>query len=152
MVSTTEVRGGNTPKGLAARKNQPKPNNKKPVGFKGDAKAKSVLHGKVVTSGSNQVGQIIALVSNWSSYIGDKSFSHWAESFRTMLRNSRDDFMPADVGRGSYGGIIAGVLYGTVMWSMRKTNTIEIWRYGIEVWHQGSISGTTMWIMENPHS
>ena len=76
MVSTTEVGGGNTPNGLAARKNQPKPNNKKPVGFKGDAKAESVLHGKVITSGSNQAGQIIALVSNLSSYIGDKSFSH----------------------------------------------------------------------------
>ena len=40
MVSTTEVGGGNTPNGLAARKNQPKSNNKKPVGFKGDAKVK----------------------------------------------------------------------------------------------------------------
>ena len=56
MVSTTEVGGGNTPNGLAARKNQPKPNNKKPMGFKGDAKAESVLHGKVITSGSNQSG------------------------------------------------------------------------------------------------
>ena len=59
MVSTTEVGGGNTPNGPAARKNQPKPNNKKSVGFKGDAKAESVLHGKIITSGSNQAGQII---------------------------------------------------------------------------------------------
>ena len=76
MVSTTEVGGGNTPNGLAARKNQSKPNNNKSVGFKGDAKAESVLHGKVITSGSNQAGQIIALVLNLSSYIGDKSFPH----------------------------------------------------------------------------
>ena len=73
MVSTTEVGGGNTPNGSAARKNQSKPNNKKPVGFKGDAKVESVHHGKVITSGSNQAGQIIALVLNLSSYIGDKS-------------------------------------------------------------------------------
>ena len=64
MVSTTSgVGDGNTPNGLAARKNQPKPNNKKSVGFKGNAKAESVLYGKVITSGSNQAGQIIASVS-----------------------------------------------------------------------------------------
>ena len=67
MVSTTEVGGGNTYNGPAARKNQPKPNNKKPLGFKGGAKTKSVFDGKVITSGSNQAGQIIALVSNLSS-------------------------------------------------------------------------------------
>ena len=71
MISTTEVGGGNTRNSLAGRKSQSKPNNKKLVGFKGDAKAESVLHGKVITSGSNQVGQIITLVSNLSSYIGD---------------------------------------------------------------------------------
>ena len=109
MVSTTEVGGGNTRNSLAARKNQPKPNNKKPVGFKGDAKAESVLHGKLITSGSNQVGQIIALVSNLSSYIGDKIFPHRIESFQTMLRKTRDDFMPADVGRGAYGTIVVDV-------------------------------------------
>ena len=110
MVSTTEVRGGNTPNGSAARKNQPMSNNKKPVGFKCDTKAESVLHRKVVTSGSNQAGQIITLVSNLSSYIGDKSFPHWAESFQTMLKKTQDDFIPADVGRGAYDGIVAGVL------------------------------------------
>ena len=59
MVSTTVVGGGGRPpnNGSAARKNQPKPNNKKPAGFKGDAKAESVLHGKVITSGSNQSGK-----------------------------------------------------------------------------------------------
>ena len=58
MVSTTEVGGGDkTPNnGPTAKKNQSKPNNKKPTGFKGDAKAETVLHGKVITSGSNQAG------------------------------------------------------------------------------------------------
>ena len=77
MVSTTEVGGGGkTPNNSAARKNHPKPNNKKLVGFKGDAKAESVPHGKVIPSVSNQAGQIIALVSNLSSFIEDKSFLH----------------------------------------------------------------------------
>ena len=46
MVSTTEVagKGDSTCNGSAANKNQPKPNNKKAIGFKGDAKAESVLH------------------------------------------------------------------------------------------------------------
>ena len=79
------------------------------MGFKGDAKAESILHGKFITSGSNQVGQIIALVSNLSSYIWDKSFPRWAESFQTMLSKTRDNFMPADVGRGAYSTLVAGV-------------------------------------------
>ena len=53
MVSTIEVGGGDTPNGLAARKNQLKLNNNKPMRFKGDAKVESVLHGKFITSGSN---------------------------------------------------------------------------------------------------
>ena len=53
MVSTTQVGGGNTPNGSAARKNKPKPNNRKHMGFKGDAKVESVLHMKVITSGPN---------------------------------------------------------------------------------------------------
>ena len=90
MVSTTEVGGGGktTNNGLTARKNQSKPNNKKPVGFKGDAKAESVLHRKVITSGSNQSGQIIVIVAALPSFIGDKSFPHWAESFRVMQRKT----------------------------------------------------------------
>ena len=85
MISTTEVGGGGkTPNSLTARKNQSKSNNKKPVGFKSDAKAESVLHKKVITSESNQVGQIIALVANLSSFIGNKSFPRLAVSIRLM--------------------------------------------------------------------
>ena len=111
MVSTTEVGGGGkTPNNSStAKKNQSKPNNKKPVGFEGDAKAESALHGKVITNSSNQAGQIIALVATLSSFIGDKSFPHWAESIRIMQRKTRPDFMPANVGRSTYGAMVAGV-------------------------------------------
>ena len=90
MVSTTEVGGGGkTPSNSStARKNQSKPNNKNPAGFKGDAKVESVLHGKVITSGSNQAGQIIALVTILSSFIGDKNFPHWAENICFMQRKN----------------------------------------------------------------
>ena len=134
MVSTTEVGGGGkTPNGPTARKNQSKPNNKKPVGFKGDAKAESVLHGKVITSGSNQAGQIIALVANLSSFIGDKSFPHWAESIRLMQR--KHDMTSCQL-------MLVGVpmvprrqvfLYRMEMHLIRKTNTTEIQKYGTEV-------------------
>ena len=128
MVSTTEVgEGGKTPNGSAARRNQPKPNNKKPAGFKGDAKAESVLHEKIITSESNQAGQIIALVSNLSSFIGDQSFPHWAESIRLMQRKTQPDFMPANVGRSAYGTITQA---GDFVWNGNsldtETNTTEI--------------------------
>ena len=59
MVSTTEVagRGGNTRNSPAAKKNQPKPNNKKTVGFKGDAKVESVLHAKKLPVGLIKQGK-----------------------------------------------------------------------------------------------
>ena len=109
MVSTTEAtrKGGNTRNGLAANKNQPKPNNKKPVGFKGDAKAESTLHLKVITSGSNQSGQIIDLVASLSTYVGEKGYPHWADSLHLMERKDQDHFMSADVGRSIYGAMNA---------------------------------------------
>ena len=78
MVSIPGTSGGgsNTPNSPAAKKNQPNLNNQKPLGFKGDAKTESFLCKKVIISGSNQAGKIIALVSNLSSCIGDKSFHH----------------------------------------------------------------------------
>ena len=88
MVSTTETvgKGGNTRNGSAANKNQPKPNNKKQVGFKGDEKVESTLHLKVITSGSNQSGQIITLVVSLLTYVGEKGYPHWADSIRLMDR------------------------------------------------------------------
>ena len=101
MVSTTEVagKGGNTCNGSAANKNQPKPNNKKAVGFKGDAKTESFLHAKVITGGSSQAGKIIVLVSSLSTYVGEKGYPHWADSLRLVERYDQDYFMPTDVGR-----------------------------------------------------
>ena len=111
MVSTTEAGGcSKTPNNSStAKKNQSKPTNQKSVGFKGDAKAERVLHEKVITNGSNQARQIIALVATLSSFFGDKSFPHWAESIRLMQRKRQDDFIPANIGRSAYGAMAAGV-------------------------------------------
>ena len=77
MVSTTEVGGGNTPNCQAALKNQSKPNNKKLMKCTGDAKVKSILYQKVITSGPNQAVQVITVLLNLSSYIWDKGFLGW---------------------------------------------------------------------------
>ena len=139
MVSTTEVGGGGkTPNnGPTAKKNQSKPNNKKPVGFKGDAKVESVVHGKVITSESNQAGQIVALVANLSSFIGDKSFPHWAKTSQTMLRKTRDDFMPADIGTGAYGTLVEGVF----VWNKNTLDTEDKYNRDMKVWDNSVTSG-----------
>ena len=143
MVSTTEVGGGDkTPNNSsAARKNQPKPNNKKPVGFKGDTKAESVLHAKVITSGLNQSGQIIVIVAALPSFIGDKSFPHWAESIRTMHRKTQDDFMPADVGRSSYCAMVVGVF----VWNGNALDTGDKYNRAMKVWDRCVTSGIKNW-------
>ena len=128
MVSTTQVGGGNTPNSSAAAK----PNNKKQVGFKGDAKAESVLHGKVITSGSNQSGQIIVIVAALPSFIGDKGFPNWAESFRVRQRKTRDDFMPANVGRTTYGTINQA---GNFVWNGNAIETEDNYNRVMKVWN-----------------
>ena len=109
MVSTTESagKGGGTRNGPVASKNQPKPSNKKSTGFKGDAKAESAFHGKVITSGSKQSGQILALTASLSTYVGEKGYPHWADSFRLNERKNQDHFMPVDNGRSAYGAMSA---------------------------------------------
>ena len=91
MVSATEVGGDNTHNDQTAWKNQLKPNNKKPMEFTGDTKAESIINQKVITSGANQAGQVIAIVSNLSSYIEDKVFPHWAESISRMHSETQDN-------------------------------------------------------------
>ena len=100
--------------------------------FKGNRKTASVLHGKVITSGFNQAGQNIIIVSNLSSYIEDKSSPHWAESSYLMLRETLDNFVPADAGRSAYGASLAGVLYEIVVYLIKKKEATEIGRYGVE--------------------
>ena len=140
MVSTTEVAGrdGNTRNGPAAKKNKPKPNNKKAVGFKGDAKAESVLDAKVITGGSNQVGQIIVLVSSLSTYIGEKGFPHWVECLRLMERKNQDNFMPADVGRSIYGAMNAA---GVFVWNGNALDTEDRYTRDMKVWDKSVSAG-----------
>ena len=56
MVSATEVGGNKTPNSKANwNQNKPKPGNQVPK-FNGAATSDNVLHGNVITTGSNQDG------------------------------------------------------------------------------------------------
>ena len=81
MVSATEVGGNNTPDGKANQnKNKPKPKPAQAPKFTGSATSDSVLHGKVITSGSNQDAQLLTLATALLMHIAEKQFSNWAES------------------------------------------------------------------------
>ena len=97
----TAAKPATTTSSAAAKKKTPK-SSKTPT-FKGDAKAESILHQKVITNGSRQSGQIIALETALSSYVGEKLYPDWAESIRNNLRKSNTDYMPPIVNRSNYG-------------------------------------------------
>ena len=141
MVSSTEVGGDNTPNSQAAKKNQPRPNNKKSNGFKGDAKTESALNGKVIISGSSQAGQLISLTESLSSFIGDKGFPHWAESIRLMQRSTEGDFMPANVGRSAYGAIVADVF----VWNGNALDTEDEYIRAMKIWEKNVTAGINQW-------
>ena len=127
---------------MAAGKNKPKPNNKKQVGSTGDAKAESVLHGKVITSRSNQSGQIIVIVAALPSFIGDKGFPNWAKSFCVMRRKTRDDFMSADVGRTTYGTVNQA---GVFVWNGNALDTEDQYNRDMKIWDRSVTSGISQW-------
>ena len=78
MVSTTDVGGENAPGSKANwKKNKPKTVQ---VSFIGAATSDSVLHGKVVTNGSDQAGQLLSLGNALFSHIADQQLPNWAES------------------------------------------------------------------------
>ena len=137
MVPTTETAGkaGGTRNGSAANKNQPKPSNKKSTGFKGAAKAESALHGKVITSGSNQSGEILVLTASLSIYVGEKGYPYWADSFRLKERKNQDHFMPVDVGRSAYGAMSAANP-PVFVWNGNALDTEDRYNKDMQVWNK----------------
>ena len=85
-----------------ANRNKNKPGNQVPR-FYGDATSDSVLHNKVITNGSNQDGQIIALYKSIPSHIASEHYPDWADSFRTMTGKIREDFIPTAPTKRAYG-------------------------------------------------
>ena len=73
MVSATEVGGNKTPNSKANWKNKPNKSENQFSKFAGAAQqSDNVLYQKVITGGTNQDGQIVALVETLPSYISTK--------------------------------------------------------------------------------
>ena len=58
-----------------------------------------------------------------------------------MLRKTRDDFMPADVGRGAYGTIFADVS----VWNGNMIDEEDQYNRDREIWDRSVTSGISQW-------
>ena len=85
MVSTMDVAGGKPDSKANWNKNKQKPLNQVPR-FGSAATLDNVLHGKVITTGANQDGQIMTLVKAIPSFMGINHDADWVESFCNMTR------------------------------------------------------------------
>ena len=110
MVSTAEV-GGDKPNSKAKwNKNTPKSKTQFSR-FTGAATSDSVLYNKVITSGTNQDGQLNTFVEILPSFIGINHYTDWAESFHSMERKIEVDFMPTVVREIDYGTTDAACVF-----------------------------------------
>ena len=88
--------------------------------FTGAATSDNVLHNKVITTGTNQDGQIITLVKAIPSFIGINHYAEWAESFCSMERKIEAVFMPTAPRKQDYGTVDDN---GIFHW---RPNTLDI--------------------------
>ena len=133
MVSSTDV-GGNKPNSKDYwNKNKPKPGTQVSK-FTGTATSESVLHNKVITSCTNQDGQLITLVEVILSFIGINHYVNWAESFQSMERKIEADFIPI-APHTKITGLLMLLVYsnGGRMLLTRKKTTTEIINHGIKI-------------------
>ena len=142
MVSATEVGDNKTPDSKANwNKNKPKPGDQVPR-FSGAATSDSVLHGKVITTGLNQDGQLITVVKAIPSYIGVKHYPEWAESFRIMTRKNEDKFMPIEPRKQNYGTVDA---LGVFHWRANALDTEEDYNRDYKIWDRSLTAGIKQW-------
>ena len=136
MVSTTEVGGENAPNSKANwKKNKPKTVQ---VLFIGAATSDSVLHGKVVTNGSDQAGQLLTLGNALFNYIAEQKLPNWAESLQNMIRKTQANFIPARVRKTNYG--IAGANPGDAfIWNAPAIDIEEDYVNDVTVWKTGQV-------------
>ena len=140
MVSTTEV-DGDKPNIQATWKNKRKSENKN-LNFAGAAKSDSVLYQKVITSGTNQDGQLLSLVETLPSYIGIKGYTDWAESIRGMERKDKDDFMPIVVRKRDYGTVNNA---GIFEWHADALDTEDEYNRDYKIWDRNVTAGIKQW-------
>ena len=123
MLSATEIGDNKTLDGKADwnNKNKSMPGNQV-TQFGGATTSNNVLHGKVITTGSNQDRKIITLLKAIPSYIGINYYADWAESFRSMTWKSEADFMTTEPRKQDYGTVDA---LGVFHWRAPALDTEE---------------------------
>ena len=138
MASSMDLGGSKTPDSKANwNKNKPKPGNQVPR-FYGDATSDSVLHGKVITNGSNQDEQIIALCKSIPSHIASEHYPDWADSFCTMTRKTRVDFIPTAPTKRDFG---ADDAHGVFQWRVPAHDTEEEYNSDRTIWDRSLAAG-----------
>ena len=106
--------------------------------FNGAANSDNVLHGKVITTGTNQDGQIITLVKAIPSYIGIKHYTEWAERFHSMTRKTEADFMTTKPRKQDYGTVDA---LGVFTWRAFALDTEEDYNRDLKIWDRNLTAG-----------
>jgi len=121
--------------------------------FTGDARAESVLHKKVITSGTKQSGQIIAMETALSTYAGEKLYSGWAESIRNNERKSATDYMPAVVDRINYSHVNAAG--DAIIWDgatyLERVSSEDRFNRDNKLWDSESKLGINNWNKYEQH-
>ena len=132
MVSSTDdVGGDNKPTSKANwNKNKPKPGNQISR-FTGSATSDSAFHNKVITSGTNQDGQIIALLEAIPSYISTNQYPDWAESFCPMERKLEAEFMSIAPRRRDYETVDTASVFH---WRPDALDTKEDYKRDSKIW------------------
>ena len=123
----------------------------KTVAFKGDAKTKSVLHHKVITNGSGQSGQIIALVGMLASYCGVNIFPEWAESIQNNTRKDQATFLPTCISKIDYGGFTGDVFTYNGNTPAARLEEEERYRGNKSEWESTNKAGINKWNRYEDH-
>ena len=138
MVSATEVGGNKTPDSKVNwNKNKPKPGNQVPR-FNGDTTSDNVLHGKVITNGLNQDEQRITLCKSITSHIANKHYPDWSDSFCSMTRKTRTEFIPNVPHRRDYGAPDA---HGIFQWRAPACDTEKEYNSDCTIWNRSLAAG-----------
>ena len=131
MLFFMDVGGDNKPINKANwNKNKLKPGNQISR-FTGSATLDSAFHNKVITSGTNQDGQIIALLEAIPSYIGTNQYLDRAKSFHRMERKLEAQFMPTAPRRRDYRTVDAA---GVFNWRPDAFDREEDYKRDCKIW------------------
>ena len=141
MVSATEV-GGDKPNSKANWKNKPKLGPQVPR-FSGAATSDNALHGKVITTGANQDGQLITLVKTLPSYIGANQYADWAESFCNMNWKAQADFMTIEPHKRNYSAVDA--VTDAFIWHAPALDSEEDYIRDCKIWDTNLAAGIKQW-------